>query len=119
MKINYTLKAMYICVKDMNRAIDFYENLLGFEVETNDKIYSVFNIDGFRFGLFAYNEVKQPKKWGNSCLPSLEVDDLDNLKLKLEQLKRPIVFPETIIGKYRVLEFTDSEGNDIEATCLV
>ncbi|GMQ60247.1 hypothetical protein AN1V17_46470 [Vallitalea sediminicola] len=28
-----------------------------------------------------------------------------------------IVFPLTVIGGNKVLEFTDSEGNDIEITC--
>jgi len=33
---------------------------------------------------------------------------------KLNELKAPIVFPLTLLGKSWVLEFTDTEGNDIE-----
>jgi hypothetical protein len=37
----------------------------------------------------------------------------------LEELKCPVVFPLTVIDKNKVLEFTDSEGNDIEITCPI
>ena len=48
------LKSLYICVQDMNRAIEFYEELLDQTVTEKDDIYSVFDINGFRLGLFAY-----------------------------------------------------------------
>ena len=50
------LKSLYICVQDMNRAIEFYEELLGQTVTEKDDIYSVFDINGFRLGLFAYEK---------------------------------------------------------------
>jgi hypothetical protein len=36
-------------------------------------------INGFRYGLFANEEMNEPKRWGNNCLPSLEVNDMDQL----------------------------------------
>lgn len=68
--MNCIIKSLYICVKDMNRAIDFYENLFEQTVTVRDEIYSVFDINGFRLGLFAYEKVNEKHVFGNSCLPS-------------------------------------------------
>ena len=103
----------------MRRAIEFYEKLLGQKVTERDEIYSVFDINGFRYGLFANKRMKETKVWGNNCLPSLEVNDINLIQETLEKLNCPIVFPLKIIGKNRVIEFTDSEGNDIEITCPI
>lgn len=46
-KMNCIIKSLYLCVKDMNRAIDFYENLFEQTVTVRDEIYSVFDINGF------------------------------------------------------------------------
>lgn len=114
--MKFTLKSLYICVKDMDRAVKFYENLLGFPVTEYDEVYSIFDINGFRYGLFANDKKNEYHVYGNNCLPSLEVDDMEGLKGKLSLLKCPIVFPLTKIRNNWVLEFVDSEGNHIEAT---
>ena len=44
---------------------------------------------------------------------------MDKLRKKLDELKVEIVFPLTKIDKNRVLEFKDSEGNDIEVYCKI
>ncbi len=43
MDLKFKLKLLYVCVKDMKRAIDFYESLLGQEV-TKKITYIVFLI---------------------------------------------------------------------------
>lgn len=50
------IKSCYICVKDMDRAVAFYETFFEQPVTEKDDIYSVFDIEGFRFGLFAYEK---------------------------------------------------------------
>jgi len=117
MNLNFRIKSLYVCVKDMQRAIEFYEKLFGQKVTQNSEIYSVFDINGFRYGLFANGKVNETKVWGNNCLPSFEVNDINSTLRTLEELNCAIVFPLTVIGKNKVLEFTDSEGNDIEITC--
>lgn len=109
-----TIKSMYLCVKDMKRAILFYETFLEKKVLIQDDVYSVFDIDGFRLGLFAYEKMGESHVFGSNCLPSLEVENLDILKEKTKDLE--ICFPLTQIGKNWVLEFVDSEGNHIELT---
>ncbi|RLP94317.1 VOC family protein, partial [Micromonospora sp. CV4] len=54
MSLSFHLSSLYVCVKDMERAIRFYETLLGQKVTKKDPVYSVFDIDGFRYGLFAH-----------------------------------------------------------------
>ena len=119
MELKFQLKSLYVCVKDMQRAINFYENLLGQKVTEKNEIYSVFDINGFRYGLFANEKMNEIKKWGNNCLPSLEVNNLNLILKKLDDLHCTIVFPLTIIGKNKVLEFIDSEGNAIEITSTI
>ncbi len=119
MNLTFRINSLYVCVKDIQRAIEFYEKLFGQKITEKDEIYSVFDIHGFRFGLFANHKMNETKAWGNNCLPSFAVNDIDFIQKRLEELNCPIVFPLTIIGENRVLEFTDSEGNDIEITCPI
>lgn len=112
--MNCTVKSLYLCVRDMERAIRFYEAFLEQPVTEKDELYSVFDIQGFRLGLFAYEKAGEKHIFGSNCLPSLEVDSLDILKNKLSGLK--FVFPLRRIGQNWVSEFEDSEGNHIELT---
>lgn len=45
------IKSLYICVNDMERAINFYTSFFEKSPIKNDSIYSVFDVDGFRFDL--------------------------------------------------------------------
>ena len=109
-----TIKSLYLCVNEMERAIAFYEELFEQKVAICDEIYSVFDINGFRLGLFAYKKMNENHKYGSNCLPSIEVNSVEVLKSKLSKLN--ILFPLTQIGMNWVAEFEDSEGNHIEIT---
>ncbi len=117
MGIELTLNSLYICVKDMDRAINFYEEFFEQKVDNKDDIFSVFNINGFRFCLFNNSKVNENVTWGDNCLPSFKVNDIGKLTKKLKTLNAEIVFPLTKIKGNWVLEFKDSEGNDIEVYC--
>lgn len=111
------LNSAYICVKDMNRAIKFYEQFLEQQVNIRDGIFSIFNLDGFNFCLFNPKKVKEEVTYGDNCLLSFKVENMDDLQKKLDCLKVEIVYPLTKIGDKLVLEFKDPEGNDIEVYC--
>lgn len=119
MGLELTLNSLYICVKDMNRAINFYEQFFEQKVDKKDEVFSIFNINGFRFCLFNNSKVNETVTWGDNCLPSFEVDDMNKLIDRLETLNAKIVFPLTKINDNLVLEFEDTEGNDIEVYCRV
>ncbi len=111
------IQSMYLCVKDMGRAISFYEDFFEQPVTEKDEIYSVFEINGFRLGLFAYQKMNEPHTFGSNCIPSIEVDSLDILQKKMQRLE--ICFPLTQIGRNWVSEFVDSEGNHLELTAPI
>lgn len=113
------INSLYVCVKDMSRAVEFYEKLLEMKPIQEDDVYSVFDIEGFRYGLFAYEKMKEKHLYGSNCLPSFTVDNIELFMKKLKKLKCEIVFPLTIIGENYVLEFVDSEGNHIEVTSKI
>ena len=108
------ISSLYICVKDMERAISFYEQLFGMPVTEKDEIYSVFEVGSFRFGLFAYEKKGEPHEFGSNCLPSISFESLDLLKEKLKNAE--ICFELTKIRTNWVAEIIDSEGNHIELT---
>lgn len=108
------IRSLYLCVKNMNRAIRFYEDFFEQKVTKRDDIYSVFDIKGFRLGLFAYEKMNENHSFGSNCLPSIDVKNIDILKHKIQNLK--ICFPLTKIGENWVVEFIDTEGNHIELT---
>lgn len=114
MKLEIKINSLYICVKNMRRAVKFYEDFLGQKANTVDDIFSVFDIKGFRYCLFFPEGVKESADWGDSCLPSFEVNSIDLVLQKIIEMGCPIVFPLKRIGANMVFEFTDSEGNDIE-----
>lgn len=115
MELEFNLKSIYICVKNMDRAVEFYYKLLGINPETYDQLFSIFNINGFRFCLFNNEKVNEKKTWGNNCLPSFEVNHMNKLIEKLTKINSKLVFPLTKINENYVLEFEDSEGNHVEA----
>lgn len=114
--MEFRISSLYICVKDMERAINFYETLLNQTVTERDEVYSVFDIKGFRFGLFDNEKVNERHIYGDNCLPSFEVDNIALIQEKLLLLNCTIVFPLTKIKNNWVLEFADSERNHIELT---
>lgn len=115
--MNCNIRSLYLCVFDMERAIHFYESFFEKPVTVKDGVYSVFDVNGFRLGLFAFEKRNEPHVFGNNCLPSVEVENVEVLQKKLKGLR--IVFPLIQIGENWVCEFEDSEGNHIELTAPV
>ena len=112
------INSLYLCVKNMDRAIKFYEDLFEQKVTERNDIYSVFDLlNGFRLGLFAYEKVNERHIFGSNCLPSISAESLDVLKRKLTG--KEICFPVTLINDNWVAEFVDSEGNHIEITAPI
>jgi len=115
--MNCRIASLYICVNDMERAIRFYEEFFEQPAAETDHVYSVFDIRGFRFGLFAYQRMNEEHTFGSNCLPSIGFEDVCTLKKKLKG--KEICFPLTRIKGNWVAEFVDSEGNHIEVTAPV
>lgn len=114
MKYQLNMNSLYLCVKDMERAVRFYEEFLGKKAEKQEDVFSVFRLGDFRYCLFQPDRVQESVVWGDSCLPSFETDSIGAVMEKVVQMGCPIVFPLRQIGDNMVFEFTDTEGNDIE-----
>lgn len=108
------LDSAYICVKDMDRAIKFWEEFLEQKITTRDEILSEFDLDNFKLFLFDFKKAKEKVKYGDNCLLSFKVSDIKETEDKLKKLGAKIIFPIIKIGENFVLEFKDSEGNDVE-----
>ena len=117
MQMDRGIMSLYICVKDMNRAIRFYEEFLEQSVTERDQTYSVFDVGGFRFGLFAYETMNETHVYGNNCVPSFHFDSLEKLRAKI--CNKEICFELTRIKQNWVVEIVDSEGNHIEVTAPI
>ena len=48
--MKYNLRSLYLCVEEMERALNFYENFFEMPPLIKDDIYSVFAIGEFRLG---------------------------------------------------------------------
>ena len=112
--MNCKISSLYICVRDMQRAIEFYEQLFDMHVTEKDDVYSVFEVGSFRFGLFAYEKKGELHEFGSNCLPSISFESSDLLKEKLSG--KQLCFELTKIKTNWVAEIIDSEGNHIELT---
>lgn len=114
MNFNITLNSLTIAVKDMDRAINFYENFFNENLNVKNEIFNVFNLNGFEFCLFDNEKAFESVSYGTNCLPSFEVNDINLIESKLNKLNAKITFPLTQINNKLVLNFEDSEGNIIE-----
>lgn len=112
--MKFQINSLYLCVRDMDRAVSFYEAFLERPAAVRDGIYSVFDVGGFRLGLFAYEKKGEQHTFGSNCLPSIAVENVKILRKKLTGLS--VVFPVTRIAGNWVAEFQDSEGNHVELT---
>lgn len=112
--LNPIIRSAYLCVQDMERAVAFYRRFLEVEPVEKDQIYSVFDVGGFRLGLFAYEKMGEAHTFGDNCLPSIEVGSEAKLREKLKDVE--VVYGPKKIGRFLVAEILDSEGNRIEIT---
>lgn len=106
------LNSFFLYVKDLKRAICFYERILGQKVTDEEK--GLFIHNDIHLYLYDYQESEKSIIFGDNCLLSFEVDIMDNFIKTLNELGSPIVFPLMQIGSNYVMEFRDSEGNDVE-----
>lgn len=105
-----------IPVTDMDRAVVFYEKLLGTKLDRQ-------TVDGYDMALFAFAEgaagatgalakgdVYKPSKDG--AIVYFHVDDIKAAVARAEAMGRPVLYPVKDIGAAGfVAEIEDSEGN--------
>ncbi|MTI03376.1 VOC family protein [Roseibium sp. RKSG952] len=107
-----------IPVADMDRAIEFYQRVFGFELNRQ-------MVDGYEMAFFprsddqaglsgalAKGDVYKPSQTG--CILYFAVDDIDEALRRSESEGAKLLYPKTDIGDGGyVAEIEDSEGNRI------
>ena len=110
MKIN----SLYVCVKDMKRAVAFYEEFFGKKVDTFDERFSTFLIDGFSYGLFDPKKDNEEAIFGNNVTPNIDVENIAEEYERVKKMGVKIVLEMMSVNGYKLFQFEDTEGNIIE-----
>jgi predicted enzyme related to lactoylglutathione lyase len=108
------IKAIYIAVKDMNRAVKFYEDI--FEVKVSSKNKRMSSFDFNNISLLLYNSAIDDEKvyCGNNVVPNIQVEDINKIIDFIKNKNCEIVMPLEKIEKYLIFQIKDTEGNIIE-----
>lgn len=108
------IKAIYIAVKDMDRAVKFYEDIFGVKVSSKNERMSLFGFDNISFLLFNPAVDGEAISNGNNVVPNIEVEDINKIFKIIKNKNCVIVLPPETIGKYKLFQAKDTEGNIIE-----
>ncbi|MGL5838956.1 MAG: VOC family protein [Sphingorhabdus sp.] len=122
-KVVHPVYYFEIPVIDMDRAVNFYEKLLGTKLERE-------TVDGYEMARFSFAEgtpgatgalakgdVYKPSKDG--AIVYFHVDDIKATVARAEAMGRPVLYPVKDIGEAGfVAEIEDSEGNRLALSQL-
>ncbi len=108
------IKAMYVAVKDMDRAVKFYEGIFDVKVSSKDERMSSFDFDNISFLLFNPTLDGEEIYSGNNVVPNIEVEDVNKILELVKSKNCEIVMPLEMIEKYQIFQIKDTEGNIIE-----
>jgi len=103
--------AVWLPVKDMERAIEFYGTTLGLNVTEHDADWSEIDFDGVRIGL---NASESPSGDGGALIAFRSDNSLED---EVERLKGEGVEFSDGISEHawgRIVPFVDPDGNDLQ-----
>jgi hypothetical protein len=88
------LDAMYVVVRDMEAAREFYGRIFDRDPVLNDERFSGFDLGGVLFGLFSashFGETVDSRRlvYGNNCVANVRVSSLGALHARLRALDPP------------------------------
>ena len=114
------LDHFYVSVEVMDRAIKFYENLLGMKItHREENTWADFDLgSGFYFGLINPKIISNKRIVGNNAIPVFWTDNVDAVFEKVKRWGCRIASePEDLASteySYRCFQFYDPEDNLIE-----
>ncbi|RLG72843.1 MAG: hypothetical protein DRO11_01300 [Methanobacteriota archaeon] len=104
-----------LTVRDLKRAVEFYENVLGLQKKYEFKDYAGFDCGGVEIGLKTWGGVEEPRK-GEPCINFL-VENIDDAHKNLQENGVKIVEgPKETVWGGCILVFEDPEGNLLQLT---
>lgn len=110
MPISYHFDCVFYYVSDMERAIRFYRDLLGFKIISRD-VVTRFDLEGILFELVPTTDPAKLQGSGNGRL-ALRVDDVDQTLNDLRTRGVPVT-PAENKGTGILAFFYDPDGNEI------
>jgi len=104
-----------LTVRNLKRAVDFYEKILGLQKKYEFKDYAGFDCGGVELGLKTWGELEKPRK-GEPVINFL-VDDINYSYKALRDKKVKIVEgPKETFWGGRIILFADPDGNLLQLT---
>lgn len=104
-----------VTVKDMERATEFYSELLEQEPAHESDRLVIYEPGDLMLGLYDPTEdgrSVEEVRWGNNCIPAFRVEDLDTEEERISDFAE-IEYRYELEDHSGVL-FTDTEGNVLE-----
>lgn len=108
------IAAVWVPVSDMDRAVRFYRDSLGFEVTKQESDWSEVDAHGLKIGLNAREDASSHASGGAVITFQPEGGDLET---EVDRLKANGVDITGEISDHewgRIMPFKDSEGNDLQ-----
>lgn len=119
MEMTYTHAISFVWVKEWDRAVTFYKDVLGLKKVYESEGWAELSIPGIKDSYIALNKWGQEGEPPTDAFITLGVADLATFKKHLEaksvKLKGDIVTFEGENQGMRMLKFFDTEGNVITA----
>ena len=104
-----------LTVRDLKRAVDFYERVLGLQKKYEFKDYAGFDCGGVEVGLKTWGGLEKPRK-GEPCIDFL-VEDIEDAYKKLQEKDVKVIEePKETPWGSRILVFEDPDGNTLQLT---
>jgi predicted enzyme related to lactoylglutathione lyase len=108
------LNSIYVGVRDMRRAADFYQELLGMKISNYSDRFSEFDIGGFSFCLYDSSKDGDEMLFGNNCVPDFQVENIGEKYAAVKKAGGTIASEIADIDGMKIFQFRDTEGNVIE-----
>ena len=108
------VKAIYVAVQDMDRAVKFYEDVFGVKVSSKDERMSSFGFKNVTFLLYNPKIDGETISSGNNVVPNIQVEDVNKMLELIKSKNCKIVLPLEKTGEYYLFQARDTEGNIIE-----
>lgn len=108
---------VWIVVKDFEKAIQFYTNVLGFTIETMAEKFGWAELkgpDGCLLGIARENEQYNVKA-GTNAVATITVDDIETARSNL--LKNKVTLDgdvQVVPGHVKLQTFSDTDGNTFQ-----